>query len=74
MTDRSPVKTLEELDQLDHDDVLEGYKSGHDGDPEPGDNRSKSFWHGWRNGRADRYGDVDDAQHALAREYLKAKR
>lgn len=45
----SPVKTLEELDTLDGDAVVEGYVSAERGDPEPGENRGKAFWHGWRN-------------------------
>jgi hypothetical protein len=43
-----PVSTLEELDSLDDADMCEGYRSAERGDPEPGENRGKSFWHGWR--------------------------
>jgi ribosome modulation factor len=35
-------------------EMLQGYWSGLKGEPEPGDNRSYSFKHGWRNGRDDR--------------------
>jgi hypothetical protein len=67
---RSPITDLAALDALDSAEVVEGY---HDGfaadaaDPEPGDNRSISYWHGWRNGRSDRLGRVDAAQRQLAR-------
>jgi hypothetical protein len=52
MTDRQPVTTLEELGTLDHAEVMEGYMDGLKGEP-CGDNRSRSFWHGWRNGMVD---------------------
>ena len=74
MSDRTPVSTLADLDQLDLDEMAQGYRSGMDGDPEPGGNRSRSYWHGWRNGRTDKGGGKlhppDAAQLAL----VKAKR
>lgn len=45
----APVSTLEELDSLDPAEIMEGYVSAERGDPEPGQNRGKSFWHGWCN-------------------------
>lgn len=71
---RKPVRTLEELDQLNTDEIVEGYFDGRDGDViSCGDNRSKSYWHGWRNGRADAgRATVDDAQRQLAHEYVKS--
>lgn len=44
----APVTTLADLDSLDHADVVEGYASADRGDPEPGPNRGRAFWHGWR--------------------------
>lgn len=70
---RIPVSTLAELDTLDDDEIVEGYRDGRAGEPEPGDNRSKSYWHGWRNGARDGgYTDPDgDAAMAkLVHEYL----
>lgn len=69
MSDRQPVTSAAELATFDPADVLEGYRDGFAGEPEPGGNRSKGYWHGWRNGRTDR-GDapVDSAQIALVRE------
>lgn len=68
MTDRTPVTTVAELEALDGDEILEGYRDGLNGEPEPGGNRSKAYWHGWRNGRSDRTGSVDAASMALARD------
>lgn len=41
------------LDSLDDADVLDGYRDGRRNEPEPGDNRSLAYCHGWRNGRVD---------------------
>lgn len=45
----SPVTTKAELETFSEADVLEGYLSAERSDPEPGENRGKGFWHGWRN-------------------------
>lgn len=62
-----PVSTLDELDSLNEADMVEGYSSAQRGDPEPGENRGKSFWHGWRNRMMD-YGEIphDEAARKLA--------
>lgn len=71
MSDRSPVETLAELDTLDDAEIHEGYRDGRAGDPEPGDNRSKSYWHGWRNGMMDSYRmKPDAASMRLVSEYV----
>ena len=49
-----PIKTTEELAALDQADILDGYSDGLDNAPEPSGNRSKGYWHGWRNGMIDR--------------------
>jgi hypothetical protein len=68
MTERVPVTTTAELDSLDSAEIVEGYLDGlADPDNEPGDNRSKSYWHGWRNGSLDRSGRPDPAALALAK-------
>lgn len=75
MTDRTPVTTLAELDALDKADMVEGYHDGAEGLAEPGNNRSRAYWHGWRNGRVDAgLAEKDAAQVALAREYLARNR
>lgn len=49
MTVFAPVRTLEDLDTLDEAAIIEGYTTAKSGDPEPGENRGRAFWHGWRN-------------------------
>lgn len=66
MSARTPVTTVEELNAMDSAEIVEGYGDGFSGDAEPGDNRSKAYWHGWRNGRNDRAKVSDPAQRALA--------
>jgi hypothetical protein len=43
---RQPIATLEALDQLNDEEVVEGYFDGRKDEPEPGNNRSLSYWHG----------------------------
>ena len=38
-----------DIKALDAAEIREGYMSAERGDPEPGPNRGKAFWHGWRN-------------------------
>jgi hypothetical protein len=63
------------LDGLDHDQVVEGYLSAERGDPEPGPNRGRSYWHGWRCRMMD-YGiiPIDEGHRNLVREYLEHQR
>lgn len=68
MSEFAPVSTLADLDTLDEAEILEGYRDGLANEPEPGGNRSRAYWHGWRNGMADRgIRQIDDAQRELAR-------
>lgn len=71
----APVRTKADLDTLNEADVIEGYSSAQRGDPEPGENRGRAFWHGWRNRMID-MGQIpgDDASHQLVREVLAAMR
>lgn len=43
-----PITTLAELDALDKAELADGYCSTKPGDPEPGNNHSRSYHHGWR--------------------------
>lgn len=64
---REPVTSLSDLRRLDVAEMLEGYKDGREGWA-CGDNRSRSYWHGWRNGQVDGgHAKPDAAQIALAR-------
>lgn len=75
MSEFSPIKTVADLNNQDESEILLGYFSGGNGDPEPGSMKSRSFWHGWRNGMADyRHMKIDDAQVALAAEFVRQYR
>lgn len=75
MSEFPPVETLEDLATLDMDEVREGYADGFNGWPEPGNNRSRSYWHGWRNGAVDGgHREKDAAQSALANAYSEYQR
>jgi hypothetical protein len=70
---RIPLRTAAELDALDDAEVLEGYRDGRANEPEPGDNRSLSYWHGWRQGTADgHHRKMDEADGALARDSIES--
>ncbi|WP_029002763.1 hypothetical protein [Azorhizobium doebereinerae] len=67
MTAHEPVTTLEDLASLDEAEMLDGYRDGRAGEPAPGGNRSRSYWHGWRNGAVDgRHRTIDQHQVDLA--------
>jgi hypothetical protein len=67
----APVTTLDDLNSLDSDEMVEGYLDGFNGDPEPKGNRSRSYWHGWRNGASDKgYREIDAAQRALVKKMV----
>ena len=58
-----PVTTKADLLALDADEITLGYMEAQRGDPEPGVNRGRSYWHGWRNRMMD-MGEIDiDAGH-----------
>ncbi|MFL5251556.1 MAG: hypothetical protein ACJ8AI_01440 [Rhodopila sp.] len=77
MAEFAPVRTIAELRELDEGDILEGYLDGFHGgpEPEPGPDRSRAYWYGWRNGRTDAgLAKPDSAQQALAREFALLRR
>lgn len=71
---RPTLRTMADLAHMDRDEIVEGYRDGHHGEPEPGENRSDAYWHGFRNGRNDRLGVVDADQRALARDLVTNQR
>lgn len=48
-----PVQSFADLEQLNAEDIRDGYHAGRAGDPEPGHNHGRAYWHGWRNGMVD---------------------
>jgi hypothetical protein len=68
-------RTLAELDELDAAEIVEGYSSAERGDPEPGPNRGRAFWFGWRNRMMD-FGllPIDDTHRALVKEIIARNR
>ena len=75
MSEYQPLSSVRELDVLDDDDCVAGYLAGLDGAPEPGSDKSKSYWHGWRNGMMDT-GRLphDEAARNLAAEVVRRQR
>lgn len=73
MTERVAITKAADLDTLDDAETLEGYRDGRAGDPPPGDNRSFSYWHGWRQGSADGgHREHDEADRLLARDVIES--
>ncbi len=70
-----PVRTKADFDTLNGADVVEGYMSAERGDPEPGPNRGRSYWHGWRNRMIDMgVLPVDEAAMQLVHELYPSHR
>ncbi len=75
MSEFEPIRTKEDLTTIDQDECVAGYLSGRHNDPEPGSDKSRSFWHGWRNGRVDAgHAYNDEAQIQLAEEIVRSCR
>jgi hypothetical protein len=75
MAEFSPIKTVAEFEQLDDGEILAGYFDGFHGSPPPGSDRSRSFWHGWRNGQVDAGRTESDlAQRLLAQDFRLTRR
>jgi hypothetical protein len=49
-----PVATAADLATLDINEIVAGYLDHNRGDPEPGANRGRAYWHGWMNRARDR--------------------
>lgn len=75
MSEYQPLSSVRDLDVLDEDDCMAGYLAGLHGAPEPGSDKSKSYWHGWRNGMMDT-GRLphDEAARNLAAEVVRRHR
>lgn len=71
----APVVTLDDLDALDDAEIIDGYASAERGDPEPGENRGRAFWHGWRCRMFD-YGELkpDEGHRHLVKAWVARNR
>ena len=70
----APVETLEDLSTQDEDQMLKGYADGYAKLELNMDILTRSYWHGWRNGRVDAgLAQADFAQQALARAITNSK-
>lgn len=68
---RAPLTRVDELDAIDESETLEGYFDGFKNEP-CGNNRSRSYWHGWKNGMVDGgHAKLDSAQATLAHNYVQ---
>ena len=75
MSEYQPLSSACELDVLDDSDCVAGYMAGLDGAPEPGSDKSKSYWHGWRNGIMDKGRlPIDESARNLAHEVVRRQR
>lgn len=71
----APVETLEDLDGLDHEEIYQGYLNYRGGDPQPGENLGRAYWHGWCNARVDHgHAEKTEAMATLARAVVKRDR
>lgn len=74
MSEFKPVETVADLSCLDDDEIVAGYCGGLSCSDEPGSDKSRGYWHGWRNAQIDR-GRMPPDVHSqrLVREYLGAR-
>ena len=71
MSEFRPVETVADLNNLDDDEILAGYISGLTFSDDPGSDKSRSFWHGWRNAQTDKgRTSLDIYQQRLAHELV----
>lgn len=71
MAEWAPVTEVAEVWWLDGSEIVAGFQHGAAGNPEPGSWASRSFWHGWRNGRVSAgLAPSDSTQDALLYRWL----
>ena len=75
MSEYQPLSSIAELAFIDDGECVAGYLAGLHGEPEPGSDKSKSYWHGWRNGMMDTGRlPLDGAARNLAHEFVRRQR
>lgn len=71
MIERIPATMPDQVFAMDEAEMVDGYQDGRE-NARCGDNRSESYWHGWRNGMVDGgHAKVDEAQRLLANRLIK---
>jgi hypothetical protein len=74
MSEFKPVEMVADLESLDQDDIVAGYRQGWRDATEPGSDKSRGYWHGWRNAQMDAGRmALDIASARLCREHLGAR-
>lgn len=74
MSEFRPVETKADLEALDADDIVAGYRDGWGNPAEPGSDKSRGYWHGWRNAQTDRgRAPLDVHQMLLCHEVVGAR-
>lgn len=67
-----PPTKWQDIEDYDHAEVVEGYRSYAKGDPVPGPNHSDGFRWGWQNGFYDQNSkDGDDGFVAIRHAYIR---
>jgi ribosome modulation factor len=75
MSEYQPLSSVRDLDVIDESECVAGYRAGLHGEPEPGNDKSKSYWHGWRNGMMDKGRmPIDAPARNLATEFVRRQR
>ena len=75
MPEFTPISNIHDLAMQDSAEMIEGYRAGLDAAPEPGSDKSRAFWHGWRNGMTDKGRQpIDQAQRELAEQIVRKNR
>ena len=74
MSEFKPVENVTDLKLLDDDEIVRGYMDGLDCADEPGSDKSRSYWHGWRNAQTDKgRAPLDIHQQRLVAQYVGAR-
>lgn len=75
MSEFNPISTKKDLELQDEFEMVSGYMAGLHNYPEPSSAYSRSYWHGWRNGMADKGRiPLDADMRNLAAEIVRAQR
>lgn len=54
MSEFKEVATVQDLNNLDEKEMVAGYLAGINNDSQPGSDKSRAYWHGWKNGMCDK--------------------